>query len=313
MKPVLTQAPVLEFFDPQKKTVLQCDASMSGLRACLMQDEHPVAYASRALTPTETNYAQIEKELLAIVFGVERFEGYVYSGKMFIDTDHKPLEYIMKKSLLRAPKRLQRMLLRLQKFDLDFSYRKGTEMHMADPLSRPYLPLVKQDIVDNQEVWNVADKRSPTEVQTEYVDMAESVPIRKLTLQEIKSATEVDAELQASAPFITHGWPERMAEVPSQLQVYFTFRDELSIQDGVVFEGERIAVPSSLRQCMVNRVRASRLGIQGCLRRAKEAFYWPGIYKQISEFVSRCSICNSYRPEQQKEPLKCHEIPARLW
>ena len=95
---------MLKFFDPQKKTVLQCDASMSSLGACLIQHEHPVAYASRALTPTETNYVQIEKELLAIVFGVERFEGYVYGRMIFIDTDHKPLESIMKKSLLSAPK-----------------------------------------------------------------------------------------------------------------------------------------------------------------------------------------------------------------
>lgn len=55
------------------KTVLQCDASVSGLGACLLQDGHPIAYASRALTPAETNFAQIEKELLSIVFGVERF------------------------------------------------------------------------------------------------------------------------------------------------------------------------------------------------------------------------------------------------
>ena len=80
-----------------------------------------------------------------------------------------------------------------------------------------------------------------------------------------------------------------------------------------MFKGERIVVPSSLRQCMMNRGHASHLGIQGCLRRAKEAFYWPSIYKQITEFISRCSICNNYKPEQQKEPLKCHEIPARPW
>ena len=86
---------------------------------------------------------------------------------------------------------------------------------MADPLSRAYLPLVKQDTVDTQEVWNVADTRSPTEVETESIDMAESMPIRKLTLQEIKSATEVDVELQALAPIITQGWPERRADVPS--------------------------------------------------------------------------------------------------
>ena len=77
---------------------------MSGLGASLMQYGYPVAYASKALTPTETNYAQIEKERLAIVFGVERFEGYVCGRKIFIDTDHKPLESIMKKSLLSAPK-----------------------------------------------------------------------------------------------------------------------------------------------------------------------------------------------------------------
>ena len=110
VKQVLTEAPVLKICDPQKKTVLQCDASMSGFGACLMQDEHPVAYASRALTPTETNYTKIEKELLVIVFGVERFEGYVYGRKIYIDTDHKPLDSIMKKSVLSAPERLQRML-----------------------------------------------------------------------------------------------------------------------------------------------------------------------------------------------------------
>ena len=148
---------------------------------------------------------------------------------------------------------------------------------MADPLSRGYLPLVKQDIVDTQEVWNVADTRSPTEFKTEYVDMAESVQTRKLTLQEIKSASEADAELKALSPIITQGWPERRAEVPFQLQVYFPFKEDLSIRDGVVFKGERIVVPSNLRQCMMDKVHASHLGNQGCLRRAKEAFYWPDI------------------------------------
>jgi len=102
--------------------------------------------------------------------------------------------------------------------------------------------------------------------------MAESVPILKLTLQEIKSATEVDAKHQALAPIITQGWPERRAEVPSQMQVYFPFREELSVQGGVVLKGESIAVPSSLRQCMMDKVHTNHLGILGCLRRAKEAF-----------------------------------------
>ena len=86
-------------------------------------------------------YAQIEKELLAIVFGMEKFEGYTYGRKVLVDTDHKPLESIMKKGLLSAPKRLQCMLLRLQKLDIEVTYKKGTETYIADTLSRAYLPM----------------------------------------------------------------------------------------------------------------------------------------------------------------------------
>ena len=126
VKEILSAAPVLKFFDPKENVELQCDASDKGLGACLMQGGQPVAYASRCMTETEVNYAQIEKELLAILFGVERFEQCVYGRRVEIETDHKPLESIFKKSLLSAPKRLQRMMLRLQKFDLLVSYKKGT-------------------------------------------------------------------------------------------------------------------------------------------------------------------------------------------
>ena len=73
VKSILTKAPVLKYFNQGKKSVPQCDASKDGLGACLMQDGHPIAYASRALTPTEIHYAQIEKELLSVVFGVDKF------------------------------------------------------------------------------------------------------------------------------------------------------------------------------------------------------------------------------------------------
>ena len=107
IKQTLTQAPVLKYFDPDLPTVLQCHASMNGLGACILKQSHSIAYASRSLSPNECQYAQIEKELLAIVFGMEKFEGYTYGRKVHVNTDHKPLDSIMKKSLLSAPKRLQ--------------------------------------------------------------------------------------------------------------------------------------------------------------------------------------------------------------
>ena len=77
------------------------------------------------------------------------------------------------------------MLLLLQKFDLEVSYRKGSEMHMADPLRQAYLPLAKREIGEIETVWSVTDMRSPTEIETEHVDMIAPVPIRQLTLLEI--------------------------------------------------------------------------------------------------------------------------------
>ena len=105
-----------------------------------MQNGQPVAYASRVLTPAETRYGQIEKELLAIVFACDQFEGYVYGRELVnIESDHKPLEPIFLKSLDSAPKRLQRMLLLLQKYSLQVKYKKGRDMHLADTLSREFL------------------------------------------------------------------------------------------------------------------------------------------------------------------------------
>ena len=131
--------------------------------------------------------------------------------------------------------------------------------------------------------------------------MAEFVPIRQVTLSELRAATERDAELELLTAVIKQGWPENLAAVPLPLCGYFKFGKELSVQNDVVFKGERIVVPHSLRQCIIDNIHASRLGVQGCLRKAKKAFYWPGMYKQIPEFISGCSICNSYKPAQQKK------------
>ena len=104
IKEAVTTAPVLRYFDPNEETVLQCDASDTGLGASLMQKGQPVAYASRSLIDTERNYAQIEKELLAIVFGTEKFNQYTYGRRVIVESDHKPLETIYKKPLVSAPK-----------------------------------------------------------------------------------------------------------------------------------------------------------------------------------------------------------------
>uniref|UniRef100_A0A3B3DIW6 ribonuclease H n=1 Tax=Oryzias melastigma TaxID=30732 RepID=A0A3B3DIW6_ORYME len=136
LKTALTRAPVLRFYDHKRPLTLQADSSKDGLGACLLQEGQPVCYASRALTDTEKRYAQIEKELLAIVFTTKRFHQYVYGRPVTVQSDHKPLEAIMRKPLSKAPARLQGMLLQLQRYELTVTYTPGKDMFIADALSR---------------------------------------------------------------------------------------------------------------------------------------------------------------------------------
>ena len=136
----ICEAPVLKYFDHKAATEGQGDASSKGLGFVLMQEGRPVSYASRALTPAEQNYSQIEKELLAQVFGVDHHHTYIYGREITLWTDHKPLVSIISKPLASAPKRLQRLLLRLQSYDVRMCHKPGKEMVLADTLSRACLP-----------------------------------------------------------------------------------------------------------------------------------------------------------------------------
>ena len=197
-----------------------------------MQNGQPMAYASRALTETESRYAQIEKELLAIVFACEHFDVYVYGRhSVHVETDHKPLEVIMKKALHAAPKRLQRMLLRLQKYNLQVEYRQGKTMFLADTLSRAYLPQVNACMFADE---------------LEEADHRETLPVSEVRWEQITKASAEDPVMQQLCATIRSGWPIRKSEVPECLHPYFSIRDELTVQGDLVFKGQQFVVPASL-------------------------------------------------------------------
>ena len=181
-----TNARVLRYYDMAKRVTIQADASQTGLGAALMQDGKPISYASRDMTDTEQNYAQIEKELLATASAYERFNDFIYGrGAVHVETDHKPLESIFKKEIHMAPKHLQRMRLRLQKYPLDVRYKNGSEMYVADMWSPAYNTETKRDI-DNA-VSKVDDSE-----ERMFSDMM--LPEQKLI--ELQHATSNDAVLQ---------------------------------------------------------------------------------------------------------------------
>ena len=134
VKALIREVPVLAHFDATKPLVIQCDAARDGLGSVLMQEDHPVAFASRALTSAETGYAQIEKELLRVVFSLEKFHQYSYGRPVLVRNDHQPLVTIQMKAFAKAPMRLQRMLMRSQNYHYEIVYVPGKKMLIGDAL-----------------------------------------------------------------------------------------------------------------------------------------------------------------------------------
>ena len=296
IKMSLMKAPVLKYFSEKEPVTLQCDSSEKGIGACLFQQNRPVLYHSRALTQSEINYAQIEKELLAVVSAVDKFHTYIYGRHVIIETDHKPLEAICKKSLTSAPKRLQHMLLQLQKYDLEVIYKKGTEMYFADTLSRAYL------------------KKTESKQQNfEVVNSADYLPVSERAINQIQKAMKNDPEMTTLMNLIQAGWPETPSLLNDQMKIYFTFRDELIVQDGLIYKGDRLVIPAGARSDIINKLHAAHIGIQGTQRRAREAAYWPKMNEDLQNEVSKCSVCNEFAQAQAKEPLIVHKVPDRPW
>lgn len=136
IKRAMMQAPCLQYFDENKAVTISVDASRNGLGAVLLQDNKPVAYGSASLTETQQRYAQIEKELLAVVYGLEHFNYYTYGRQVVVQTDHKPLLGLSKKHYDTIAPRLQRMLLRLNRYNVNLEYIPGKQLLIADALSR---------------------------------------------------------------------------------------------------------------------------------------------------------------------------------
>jgi len=225
IKKKIAEATILCYYDPNKELILENDASEYGLGSTLLQDGRPIAYASRSLTVAERNYAQIEKELLAINFGLNKFHYYVFGRTVHINTDHKPLENIADKPLAVVPKRMQQMLIKLKHYDTVVKYKPGKSIPVADALSR--LPLK-----ESRDVFSVSNYT--------HTD------IKEHRLSEIRKATESDKILQDLKAVIANGWPENKIDVPTTVSAYYSYRDELTLEDGIIFRGDRVVIPTSL-------------------------------------------------------------------
>ena len=136
IKKEVTAAPILAYYNPNKPMVLQTDANCKGLGACLLQNEKPVYFTSKVLTETQKGYMAIELESLAVAWVMEKFHHFLYRNQFTLETDQKPLEAILSKSLNQATPRLQRILIRTFPYNFKIRYIPGLTNQIADCLSR---------------------------------------------------------------------------------------------------------------------------------------------------------------------------------
>ena len=297
IKEELTKTPVLAYFNPKSNHVIQTDASLKGLGAVLLQEGRPVIYVSRTLTPAEEHYSNIERELLGVVFAMERLHNYEYGEPVRVQTDHKPLETIWKKRIATASPRLQRLLLRLARYEIQLEYIRGKDNLIADALSR-------------------VDPLSPEPQDEKQMD---AIPVHQITnaipatdnrLDRTRIATTADPTLNQLRHYIFHGWPAQKRQLPEPVQHYWNYREELAIEDGLMFKAHRLVIPTSQRAEYLRDLHAGHLGEEKTLLRARETVFWPGISDDIRNAVKACDICQKHKPAQQKEPIIPNKYPA---
>ena len=225
-KDALTSSHVLVHYNPELPIKLAADASAYGVGAVISHTlpdgtERPIAFASRTLAPAERNYAQLEKEALALVYGVRKFHSYLFGREFTLYTDHKPLLSILgsKKGIPSlAAARLQRWSLLLSAYTYDIQF-KSTQAHgNADALSR--LPLQHD-----------ADSVSSQDASLFNIAQIDSLPV---TCQEVQGATRNDPILSKVYQFTKKGWPDKASEV---LKPYQSRANELTVEGGCILWG----------------------------------------------------------------------------
>lgn len=283
----ITADPVLVIYDPAKPVIVQTDASKDGLGCVIMQDGHPIAYASRTLSKSEQRWAEIEKQLLAIVFACQRFHFYLYGREFTVESDHRPLETLVKRDIDNVTARLQRMFMSLLRYPkMNVVYKPGKEMLVADCLSRAQLPEVEENIELSEFIHSVTKSACLSK---------ENYDLYRKTLQG-------DEKYSRICDYVMGNWPSfhKMDEFG---QAFYKFRDELLCENGVPFWNHRLVIPGGLQENICKWLHAPHLGIEKTLARARMDYFWPDMSRQIRELVTACTVCEPFRRNQQKEPL----------
>ena len=149
-----------------------------------------------------------------------------------------------------------------------------------------------------------------------YIRFHINSPARSDRLQELWQATQADNELALLRQTIMSGWPSTIKEILQVLHPYWTFHEELTIEDGLILEGTQIVIPNKKHETILNQIHDSHLGLKRCKLHAMQSIYWPEINDQLKQLVPNCQLCLKYSRSKKKQDINLslgQEIPLFPW
>ena len=324
---------VLKYFDLNLPIYIETDASIKSIGVVMLQPDNsventsctdvpnnlrPVFYASKTLTATESNYSNIKREMLGVVFSMMHFKHFMYGRPIHIITDHKPLITLFAKNLATISPRLSRMLIKILDYVVVLHHQEGNKMHLSGAISR--LSVHDSDAAKSK-------AKLIAEFNISIHAISEITGFKLLTLQDIKEETIKDCQLTKVKTFIVDGFLKHKHECAEGTRSFYDYRGSLTIIDGMVLKDKIIVIPAGLcnqsgsrwkgsqsrssEQALENLHR-SHMGIVKTKERASTSMFWPKIYNDIETFLSRCCPCMSDKIKQAAEPLE-HDVPTKPW
>ena len=130
---------------------------------------------------------------------------------------------------------------------------------------------------------------------------------------EMLQETSKDKELQLLKHYISTGWPSKRSQIPVSLHPYWNFRDELTVESGILMKNSKVLIPETLKQKYLRQIHQGHQGIKACRSRAREFVFWVNINSDLKEMVEKCDICQSQQNSTTSVQKYVSEVPPHPW
>jgi len=141
-------------------------------------------------------------------------------------------------------------------------------------------------------------------LELEEINPLDTVKITSERLAQLQKVTKQDPVMQTLKSTILMGWPDTREQVPISIRDYWNFHEDLTLHNGILLKSQHVIIPRALRPKVISRLHSSHLGIEACLRKARDRVYWPAMNSDIKEAVTKCQVCAEFQASNPQQPLQ---------